>query len=207
MKVSLLKCFWVQVVCLSLVPILGFAQSSSDLAQNLEACKNGLADCDRSRLTQAQSADVARGDQQRNLSNCRDGVDSCDRSKLSEREATALAIADHQRNVSDCNAGMRSCDRSKLTQSESREIIVAERQRNLAERKDGVGDCDRSKLTQTEIGQVNVAMRQRNGIVTLPAPVTGFAANLSPIPRMAPPPFGKPRVGSALSWVEVDRLS
>jgi len=29
-----------------------------------------------------------------------------------------------------------------------------------------------------------------------PVPVTGFAANFSPIPRMAPPPLGKEMVGA-----------
>jgi hypothetical protein len=30
-----------------------------------------------------------------------------------------------------------------------------------------------------------------------PVPVTGFAPNFSPIPRMAPPPFGSEMVGGA----------
>jgi len=57
MKVSLQK-LWVQVLCLSLWPILGFAQSS-DLAQNLADCKSGREACDRSKLSQSESAEVA----------------------------------------------------------------------------------------------------------------------------------------------------
>src|SRR5215204_5616206 len=33
------------------------------------------------------------------------------------------------------------------------------------------------------------------GTVREPVPVTGFAANFSPIPRMAPPPFGRDMAG------------
>jgi len=32
------------------------------------------------------------------------------------------------------------------------------------------------------------------GKVIKPVPVTGFAANFSPMPRIAPPPFGKERL-------------
>src|SRR6266849_5224849 len=34
------------------------------------------------------------------------------------------------------------------------------------------------------------------GIVIDPVPVTGFAENFSPIPRIAPPPFGRPTWGA-----------
>src|SRR5689334_21094515 len=105
MKISQQKCLWGQIACLILWPILLSAQAS-DLVQNLADCKNGRETCDRSRLTQAQSVEVARADQQRNLSNCRDGVEACDHSKLSEREATALAVADYQHNVSNCESGI-----------------------------------------------------------------------------------------------------
>ena len=116
MKVSWQKCLWAQVVCLSLWPVLLLAQSSN-VAQNLEACKIGREACDRSKLSQAELREVALAGHGRNVVNCRNGYDSCDHSKLTEPEATALAVADHQRNVSTCNAGMASCDRSKLTQS------------------------------------------------------------------------------------------
>ena len=33
------------------------------------------------------------------------------------------------------------------------------------------------------------------GTVIDPVPVTGLAANFSPMPRIAPPPFGSDRVG------------
>jgi hypothetical protein len=33
------------------------------------------------------------------------------------------------------------------------------------------------------------------GMLSEPVPVTGFAANYSPIPRMAPPPLGKDMAG------------
>ena len=58
MKTSLRRCLWAQVACLSLWPILAFAQSP-DLAQNLEACKAGSEACDQSKLSAAQLADVA----------------------------------------------------------------------------------------------------------------------------------------------------
>jgi hypothetical protein len=58
MKVNLRQRPWVQVACLSLWPILLFAQSS-DLAQNLADCKNGREACDRSKLTPSQSDAVA----------------------------------------------------------------------------------------------------------------------------------------------------
>src|ERR1700731_3965073 len=104
MRVSQPKPVWARIACLGLWlwPIFLFAQSPSP-TQNLSDCKNGLPECNRSSLTQAQLAEVARADQQRNLSNCRYGFDSCNRSKLSAPEATALAVADHQRNLSDCN--------------------------------------------------------------------------------------------------------
>jgi hypothetical protein len=151
MRVTLRKCLWAQVACLSLWPVLALAQSS-DLAQNLADCKNGRETCDRSKLNQSESADVALAGHGRNVSNCRNGYDFCDHSKLTEPEAVALAVADHQRNVSNCNDGRGSCDRSKLTQTEAGEMAVAENQRNLANCKDGVGDCDRSKLSPSEAG-------------------------------------------------------
>jgi hypothetical protein len=42
------------------------------------------------------------------------------------------------------------------------------------------------------VGQGQLKM----GTVIDPVPVTGFAENFSPIPRIAPPPFGKERVGA-----------
>ena len=54
---NLRKCLWVQALCLSLWPILGFGQSS-DLSRNLDACKSGSESCDRSKLSAAQLADV-----------------------------------------------------------------------------------------------------------------------------------------------------
>src|SRR4249920_4210989 len=47
---------------------------------------------------------------------------------------------------------------------------------------------------------------ERPGLVAIgtdiePVPVTGFAANFSPIPRIAPPPLGKNRAGGdATFW-------
>src|SRR5579864_2759166 len=118
MKVRLRKCFGALVTCLSLWPILAFAQSS-DLSQNLAACKAGRTICDRSKLSQSEATDVALAAHGRNVPNCRSGYDSCDRSRLSEPETIALAVADHQRNVTDCNDGMQSCDPSKLTTFEA----------------------------------------------------------------------------------------
>src|ERR1700674_5647653 len=37
-----------------------------------------------------------------------------------------------------------------------------------------------------------------NGTVSAPVPVTGFAANFSPIPRIAPPPLGSEIAGMLL---------
>ena len=107
MKTSLWKCFGAQVVCLSLWPILAFAQSA-DLSQNLAACKAGRDACDRSKLGQSGATGAALAVHAQNVVNCRSGSDSCDRSKLTEPETIALAVADHQRNVSECNDGMVS---------------------------------------------------------------------------------------------------
>jgi hypothetical protein len=40
------------------------------------------------------------------------------------------------------------------------------------------------------------------GTVRDPAPVTGFAANFSPIPRIAPPPFGRLKEGSGAAFAD-----
>jgi len=86
MRVTLRKCLLAQVACLSLWPVLAFAQSS-DLAQNLADCKNGRETCDRSKLNQLESADVALAGHVRNVSDCRNGYDFCDHLKLTEPEA------------------------------------------------------------------------------------------------------------------------
>src|SRR5437660_12390298 len=98
MRVSLRKYLWAQIACLSLLPILAFAQSS-DFAQNLEACKNGRGACDRSKLTESESAGVALADHQRNIANCRDRLEPSAHSKLTQSEALVVARADHQRNI------------------------------------------------------------------------------------------------------------
>lgn len=85
MRVSLRKCFWAQVACLSLWPVLALAQSS-DLFQNLEACKDGREACDHSQLSHSQSADLALAVHRRNVSNCRKGYDSCDHANLPSRK-------------------------------------------------------------------------------------------------------------------------
>ena len=36
-----------------------------------------------------------------------------------------------------------------------------------------------------------------------PVPVTGLAANFSPIPRIAPPPLGSDIGGKPVSWLEL----
>ena len=61
MKASLRKYLWAPVACLSLWPVLAFAQSP-DFSQNLEACKAGREACDRSKLSVPQSAEVALAD-------------------------------------------------------------------------------------------------------------------------------------------------
>src|SRR5207248_3182155 len=122
---------WVQVLCLSLWPILAFGQSS-DLSRNLDACNSGSQSCDRSQLSASQLADVTFAGHGRNVINCRNGYSSCDLAKLTEPETMALAAANHQRNVSDCSDGMQSCDRSKLTPLEARKMETSQRQRNLA---------------------------------------------------------------------------
>jgi len=131
MKSSFRQILCTHVACLSLWPILAFAQSP-DLSQDLEACKAGSEACDPSKLSAAQETDVALARHARNVANCRNGRDSCDHSQLTGPETIALAVADHQRNVSDCNDGMQSCDRSKLTPAEARNSSAAERQRNVA---------------------------------------------------------------------------
>jgi hypothetical protein len=161
MNFTLRKYRWAQVACLILWPILVCAQSS-DLKQNLDDCKNGWETCDRSRLSQSESAAVALADHRRNVSNCRDGFQTCDHSQLTQQETIALALANHQQNVSDCKLGMTSCDHSRLSQSEAHEASVAERQRNFDDCKDATSACDRSKLTQSQSGEVELSLRQRN---------------------------------------------
>jgi hypothetical protein len=107
MKINFSQYFWLQIACLSLLPIPAGAQSS-DLAQNLADCKNGRESCDRSRLSESGLAEVALSRHQRDVANCRNGYNSCDRSKLSESEAIALAVADHKQNVSNCAMGIRA---------------------------------------------------------------------------------------------------
>jgi len=114
MKVGLNKYFFAQIICLSLWPVLAWAQSP-DVAANFEACKAGRETCDIARLSPSESKELALALHSRNVANCRNGYDSCDRSKLSKPEIIALAIADHQNNVSACADGMHTCDQSKLT--------------------------------------------------------------------------------------------
>jgi len=40
-----------------------------------------------------------------------------------------------------------------------------------------------------------------------PVPVTGLAANFSPVPRMAPPPFGRDNVGGPKALLVVATFS
>jgi hypothetical protein len=143
MKINPSKYRWAQIACLSLWPILMCGQSS-DRAQNLADCKNGMESCDRSRF---ELTDVAHSQHVQNVTNCRNGYDSCDRSKLTEREAIALAVADHERNVSDCTMGLSSCNPSQLTASEARDWNVVQDRRNLVDCQDGYDACDRSKLS------------------------------------------------------------
>src|SRR5438477_2673119 len=113
MRIYPSKYLLVPVACMSLWPIILFADPS-DRAQNLADCKSGWETCDRSKLSQSESADVALSDHRRDVANCRNGYDSCDHSKLTRREAVALAVADHERNGSDCAMGLSSCDPSRL---------------------------------------------------------------------------------------------
>ena len=110
---------------LTFSPMLAFAQSS-DIGDNLANCKAGRESCHSSKLTPAESVEVALAAHARNVATCRTGYGACDRSKLSESEVTALAVADHQRNVTDCNQGTHSCDTSKLTALEAHDSSVAE---------------------------------------------------------------------------------
>jgi hypothetical protein len=73
------------LVLLSIWPILLRAQST-DGAQNLADCKNGVEICDRSKLSQSELTDVALAAHRRNVSDCRNGYVACDHSKLSEPE-------------------------------------------------------------------------------------------------------------------------
>ena len=54
MRTSLRRYLGTQIACITLWPVLVIAQST-DLAQNLSACKNGWASCDRSKLTRTES--------------------------------------------------------------------------------------------------------------------------------------------------------
>ena len=88
MKTSTRRYLGAQIACITLWPVLVIAQSS-DLAQNLSACKNGWASCDRFKLTQTESEAVAVTSHQREVSNCRNNFSSCDHSKLTGPEAAA----------------------------------------------------------------------------------------------------------------------
>lgn len=125
MKVTSWKFLWTLIGFLGVWPVLLFGQLSGS-AQNLANCKQGREICHRSRLTEAQLAEVARADRLRNVSDCRSGYKSCDRLKLSAQEATALAVADHQRIVSACESGIDSCDELQLTRLEARDVADAD---------------------------------------------------------------------------------
>lgn len=105
MKMTVRKYYLAQVALLCLWPILLHAQSS-DRAQNLADCRNGLGTCDRSQLSESELADATLAAHLRNVTDCRTGFDACDHSKLSEPEAIALAVAQHQKNVSNCMIGL-----------------------------------------------------------------------------------------------------
>ena len=81
MKTSPRRYLGKQIACITLWPVLMVAQSS-DVAQNLSACKNGWVSCDHSKLTQTESDAVTVTDHQREVSNCRNHFSSCDHSKL-----------------------------------------------------------------------------------------------------------------------------
>jgi len=66
MRTRLTRYLWESLAGFSLWPVLLFAQSS-DLAQNLTDCKNGWETCDRSRLSQSESVDVALADHLRDV--------------------------------------------------------------------------------------------------------------------------------------------
>jgi len=173
---------WVSVVWLSLSPALLLA-ALPDPAANLSACRNGrpssepsrltegaraqrqrvvsdckdgLARCNHSELTQAERKEVALAERQRNLANCRNGWDGCDYSKLSEREAAEVAGAVNTRNTSDCQAGRDTCDYSLL---EAQALTRAERVRNYTACRDRRGYCDRSRLTPSEAASIPPEVR------------------------------------------------
>ena len=72
---------------------------------NLSACQHGWTECDRSKLTPSEAAEVEMADRQRNVSDCRDRMSSCNLGKLSDAERAALAVAGHDDNVVACNNG------------------------------------------------------------------------------------------------------
>jgi hypothetical protein len=86
MNISLRNCLGKQVACLSLWPILAFAQSS-DLSSNLANCKAGHDTCDRSKFSQSEATEVTLVVHRQNVVNCRNRYDSCDRSKLTAPES------------------------------------------------------------------------------------------------------------------------
>jgi hypothetical protein len=70
MKITMRTLLWALVACLGFWHGLVFAQSS-DNKQNLWACKNGWEACDRSKLTQSESAELTMAEHQRKALNCR----------------------------------------------------------------------------------------------------------------------------------------
>ena len=114
MKINLRKHICAQIVCLSLWPVLLFAQSA-DLDKGPAVCKSGTEVCEQSKMIQVQPQSKAgTADHQYNVAACRNGWGSCDRSKLTATEIIALAVAEHERNVSNCSSGLGFCDRSEL---------------------------------------------------------------------------------------------
>jgi hypothetical protein len=97
MKLGFPRSLWVIAACLGF-----FLAATAQSSQNLAACRNGWASCDRSVLTLLEAHQLALADHQRNVVDCRNGWQSCDASKLTPEEAGALAVFAHQHNYAGC---------------------------------------------------------------------------------------------------------
>ena len=64
----------------------------ADHQRNLTDCKDGMASCDPSRLTQSEARESSVAAHQRNLANCTDGISDCDHSNLVRRKREAWTL-------------------------------------------------------------------------------------------------------------------
>src|SRR6266536_2395160 len=105
--------------------LLLVAQLAGAQLLNFETCRHGYANCDPSRLTADEQAQVAVAAHARNFQACRYGYANCDPSRLTVDEQAQVAVAAHARNFQACRYGYANCDPSRLTADEQAQVTVS----------------------------------------------------------------------------------